>query len=226
MPKQSILTNREVFVAAVESSESITETLQKLGLRAAGGNYKQVHKYCELYGIDSPTATGAIHTRKANEKNTLPDEVIFCRNSNVSRNAVRKRLRKRSDPICSICKIEEWLGKPLVVQIDHINGIHNDNRLENLRWLCPNCHSQTETWCSRNKSRGKKEIYRCGCGNEILKESKNCNSCKATKIDWPSAKELERMLATSNFSAVGRKLGVSDNAIRKHLRRPESGFES
>lgn len=52
---------------------------------------------------------------------------------------------------CDNCKISEWLDKPISLQLDHINGINNDHRLENLRLLCPNCHSQTETFAGKNK---------------------------------------------------------------------------
>jgi 5-methylcytosine-specific restriction endonuclease McrA len=54
---------------------------------------------------------------------------------------------------CDECGLTEWLGMPLVVQIDHVNGVANDHRLENLRMLCPNCHSQTETYGRRNRKR-------------------------------------------------------------------------
>lgn len=54
---------------------------------------------------------------------------------------------------CEECGLSEWRGKPLSIQIDHINGVRNDNRLENLRMLCPNCHSQTETFASKNKGK-------------------------------------------------------------------------
>lgn len=54
---------------------------------------------------------------------------------------------------CRECGLMEWLGEPLTVQIDHVNGIRDDHRLENLRMLCPNCHSQTDTYGRRNRSR-------------------------------------------------------------------------
>ena len=59
---------------------------------------------------------------------------------------------------CAICGITEWQGKPLAFDLDHINGINNDNRLENLRILCPNCHSQTETHAGKNNLHKKKRL--------------------------------------------------------------------
>jgi 5-methylcytosine-specific restriction endonuclease McrA len=56
---------------------------------------------------------------------------------------------------CGECGLSEWRGKPLSVHIDHINGVKNDNRLENLRMLCPNCHSQTETYSGKNMRRSR-----------------------------------------------------------------------
>ena len=55
---------------------------------------------------------------------------------------------------CAWCGISEWRGRPISIQIDHINGVRDDNRVENLRMLCPNCHSQTETFAARNSRRG------------------------------------------------------------------------
>ena len=73
--------------------------------------------------------------------------------AHATRASVRKSiLRKELIPYkCGICGIQEWNGKKLSLHLDHINGINNDHRLENLRFLCPNCHSQTETYTGRNK---------------------------------------------------------------------------
>lgn len=84
------------------------------------------------------------------------DADIFVFHSTTVRSNVRIRLiqNKIIPYVCAICKTTpEWLGKPLSLHLDHINGISNDHRIENLRFLCPNCHSQTETYCGRNTKR-------------------------------------------------------------------------
>jgi hypothetical protein len=131
---------------------------------------------------------------------------------------------------CSWCEIRDWRGQPLSLHLDHINGEHTDNRLENLRFLCPNCHSQTPTYCGRGCRKKKREQKdEClECATPIAQNSIWCRSCAAkrrgTKIDWPPSDELFKMVESSSFVAVGRKLGVSDNAIRKRLRNhPPSG---
>jgi 5-methylcytosine-specific restriction endonuclease McrA len=77
-----------------------------------------------------------------------------------------KKLKLLRDGIfkycCSQCGIFEWLGRPLALQIDHINGIHNDWRVENLRMLCPNCHSQTPTFAGRNAKRRPQSLQDSG----------------------------------------------------------------
>lgn len=72
-----------------------------------------------------------------------------------SRYTVKRRLLDAGllRNVCDGCGISEWLGAPICIQIDHRNGISNDHRLENLRMLCPNCHSQTETYAARNRRR-------------------------------------------------------------------------
>ena len=74
-------------------------------------------------------------------------EEAKCRNT-VKRHLLQAGILKN---VCEECGLQEWLGRPLVMQLDHRNGVRNDNRLENLRMLCANCHSQTETYGSRNK---------------------------------------------------------------------------
>ena len=83
-----------------------------------------------------------------------PDEVVFCEDSNVARHAVKANILRRNliEYRCSCCGIgPEWQGKPMPLILDHINGVNNDNRLENLRFVCSNCDSQLPTYKSKNK---------------------------------------------------------------------------
>lgn len=88
-----------------------------------------------------------------NEQNKIKTEDLFCENSKHPRNIIRSRIiKEKLIPYkCAICGITKWQNKNLSLELDHINGINNDNRLKNLRFLCPNCHSQTVTYGSKNQ---------------------------------------------------------------------------
>lgn len=84
----------------------------------------------------------------------FPDNVVFSENSTYPRHSLKSRIRDKGliDYNCSICNLEPvWLGKPMPLILDHINGINNDNRLENLRFVCSNCDSQLDTYKSKNR---------------------------------------------------------------------------
>ena len=79
---------------------------------------------------------------------------------------------------CNNCNITEWNGKPINLDLDHINGDTFDNTLENLRFLCPNCHSQTNTYKGRNVNSGKKKVS----DKKLLKALKKCSNIRQALI--------------------------------------------
>jgi predicted nucleic acid-binding Zn ribbon protein len=90
--------------------------------------------------------------------NDYDSKFVFIENSSVKRSLVKKRYLKLVSNECSICgQLPEWCNKKLVLVLDHINGINDDNRISNLRLLCPNCNSQTETFSGRNIKRIEKQ---------------------------------------------------------------------
>jgi len=220
--RTSILRNQEAVTQAAKSSTSISEALYKLNLRPAGGNFEAFKKACRNFNIDYPRFDRAAQLSEI--RNITPLEEILTKNSTYkgNRQALLKRLQKARllENNCRLCGLKPtWNNKPLTLQLDHINGDGDDNRLTNLQPVCPNCHSQTDTFC------GKKQPKRCKCGLVMSKNSVNCITCsnqitnkKREKIEWPDVGELLKRLENSNYSALARELGVSDNAIRKRIK--------
>jgi len=89
------------------------------------------------------------------ERRGLPLGAVFCERSRVFGRSRRKYAsRHLRASRCAVCGLAaQWSGMPLTLQLDHVNGIYDDNRFENLRWLCPNCHSQTATFAGKGKRR-------------------------------------------------------------------------
>ncbi len=174
----SILHDYEVVKEAVEKSQSLSQVLDELGLSKSGDCYNHVRKYCKQYNIDLP-----IYNNKRGGKLTLtPLSEMLVENKNIQGSKLAKRLIKEKliKNICNICGHgPEWMGKPLTLQLDHINGNNQDNRIENLRILCPHCHSQTENWGGRNKRTHSKNF--CNCGKQIGKTSTYCRGCVPSK---------------------------------------------
>ena len=83
----------------------------------------------------------------------MPDEEVFTENSTYSVSRLKNRLINGGyrQCMCERCHRTEWEGETIPLEVHHINGIHNDNRIENLQLLCPNCHAQTDNYCAKNK---------------------------------------------------------------------------
>lgn len=135
----------------VSNSSTKKEVAIKLGYSSDGGTVNRaLNKYFEENNIDTSTLT-----KKANPKYTR--ETVFIEKGTIAQHSLVDWYKKENIPYkCSICGQDPiWNGKPLIMILDHINGIHTDDRLENLRWVCPNCNYQLETTGSKNAKRYK-----------------------------------------------------------------------
>lgn len=197
---------------AVMSSKSILETMRKIGV--SSGSYRRIRNHIIRIGID-PKIAFPRPKSIPHSKYTLDE--IFCIDSKIARSSIREHVLKRNLIFykCAECSLtNSYNGKYLALQLDHINGISNDNRLENLRWLCPNCHSQTNTFAGKNlPKKGRKPYHKKGFAKERLNRR---------KIDFERARKLYFELG--NYSLVGRELGVSDTCIRRAIKMSRAGW--
>lgn len=159
----------EMLRTAVQHNTCLTDVLRELKLRPAGGNHKSVARHITRLKLSTAHFSNERRVRglrAAQLAGMLADEVVFCRDSAASPGAVKRRYRRRKPYACVLCgNPGQHRGKPLTLQLDHKNGCPHDNRMSNLRWLCPNCHSQTSTFAGRGSravARGPVALGRAG----------------------------------------------------------------
>jgi len=210
---------KEKLIQIINKSKSIRDVLRYFGLD--DGSYRTFYKRVKKDNISLDKLKSTYKERKI--YNELPNEEVFVKNSSYSRNSIKRKILKYKllPYICRDCNNEGvWNHKKLSLQLEHINGINDDNRLENLCFLCPNCHSQTQTFAGRKK---KREVNNCKiCGCVIGVDSLHCRDCNVklrigTQRKFEIDKtELENLINQKiPFTKIGKMYGVSDNAIRK-----------
>ncbi|CAM5531735.1 HNH endonuclease signature motif containing protein [Streptomyces abikoensis] len=147
---------KEILESAVAASTNMHEVLRRLGLEAVGGHHTNISRRVRMYGIS--TSHFETRSRKGKRKRTLA-EVLTEQDPAHARRENSGLLRRAMLKLgvaerCAMCGMEAlWQGYPLPLEVDHIDGDWRNNRIENLRLVCPNCHSTTDSYRGRGKGR-------------------------------------------------------------------------
>jgi len=148
----------EDLKSAVSKSTSWSATLQSLGRSKTGGAVRKAKRLVEEHKIDTTHFLGQSWAKGksgifSQSWKPRPLEDILKENSPFSTKDLKKRLFKEGlkEEKCERCGLTEWQGEKMPLQLDHINGDNTDNRWENLKILCPNCHCLTPTWGSKKR---------------------------------------------------------------------------
>jgi hypothetical protein len=226
--------------ASVGSSRSINEALRRLGLRAAGHNCRTLRKLIARYEISTDHMDSNWVMRGSRRTGKTPLEQILVPGSHSNRQHLKDRLYEaglKRRP-CDLCgQREVWQGRPVTLILDHVNGVATDDRLENLRIVCPNCNATLDTYCGRQNRLDLEPRSCLHCGREFMPKypwhrycSHACGSGatashdprpETRKVVRPPYEQLMAELAEANVCAVARRYGVSERR-RKWVRRYEA----
>jgi hypothetical protein len=148
----------EALAAAAAQSTTYAGVLRLLGVPVTGGQHAHLARRLRQAGVDTGHFLGQAHNRGKSVRRLDPQEVLVVRPLGSDRPKTvtlrRAMIALGVAEVCALCGCDgSWRGNPLRLVVDHINGEWLDNRLENLRFLCPNCHAQTSTWCRKKSAR-------------------------------------------------------------------------
>ena len=211
--------SHDEFQRLLDESQSVSSLLRSLNLNDRSGNHRTVLKRLEeeIFTLDkfreNRKLDDATRGKRVGALRAVPLTRILVQNSTYPKSKLKHRLFKDGllENCCHICGLPPtWNGQPLSLQLDHINGVSNDNRLENLRIVCPNCHTQTETYAGKRLR--KEKVY------ETPRQRRQRYIAQRKVVVRPSKRILTVKIKKLGYCETGRLYGVSDNTIRKWLR--------
>lgn len=218
--------SRDQLIEAVAKSLTWSDIIRFFGHKAESGNFRRFQQMVKIEGIDTSHFVGNRVGRGGSPP--ISNSQWFSKLTSRSGPESRKRLRVLGRKYeCNVCLLTEWQGRTITLHVDHINGENTDNTLENLRFLCPNCHQQTDTWGNKGEQNKvllptEPKFWCCDCGVGIRRNSQRCRRCfyvtRRSLRDWGGIQEVLSKLQRMSYTALAKELGVSDNAIRKYLK--------
>jgi hypothetical protein len=220
--KDNDVYEREELLKLVNECSTFGEILVKTNRVRKGGNIKTLKKYLDKFNIDYSKISNFKYKKptKKNLDEILVENSPYYNTSNLKERLYKEGLKLRKCEKCGQGEI--WNGEKISLILDHKNGVNNDNRLENLRIVCPNCNATLPTHCGKNLRtkvkdlREKKEFERKNNSGRTIKEIEI--GIKNRKTDRPEYEVLLKEIDELGYSATGRKYGVSDNSIRKWVK--------
>lgn len=204
--------DKEEFEKAVLENCTKKATLESLGYRAAGGNYDKFDKCVRLWNVD--ISHFKTHKDFTPKNKIIPLEECLVEHSTYSRKDMKRRLYtcELKERRCELCgQDENWNGRKMSLILDHINGVWNDNRIENLRIVCPNCNATLDTHAGKNHKNRKIKVAKDPLRRRLA-------GIKRRKVERPTEEILLSQIRELGFCGTARIYGVSDNAIRKWLK--------
>ncbi len=219
----------------LNKSASFTEVFNSMGLLYNGAQLRALkiriqQNELDLISLEKNRRENMKSSgERLRDQNKIPLNKILVKGSTYIGTTLRNRLIADGvlENKCSDCGNGPfWNGKPLTLQLDHIDGVRDDNRLENLRILCPNCHTQTPTFAGRqNKGTGTK--FYCVCGLQISRKGVSCRKCrdhsasrKQPKRLTISNSELKTLIAAKTpYLQIAKEYNVSQTTVRKRCKK-------
>jgi hypothetical protein len=224
--------------AVVATASSLSDVLRHFGLRPAGGNHAQLRLYVTKWNIPTDHFVGSTAPPPTQRRTSAAEIVADGRP--FKRCVLKQRLYEEGfkERRCEFCgQGEEWRGHRMALILDHINGVPDDNRLENLRIVCPNCAATLPTHCGRKLFRPLEERCCPTCRQAFMPKYRRQRYCSrpcasrydrsrrprpnTRRVERPPYQQLLAEIEATSWLAVGRKHGVSDNAVRKWVRAYE-----
>lgn len=215
--------NENEIIKIIKESVNKHQSLMKLGWDTRTVGYRKLNKFILINNVNithfetrsqQMKRQGLIFSKKIPLSNILISRSTYSNTTKLKKKLYDEGLKER---ICEKCgQDENWNNEKISLILDHINGIHDDNRIENLRIVCPNCNATLPTHCGKNMK--KKSIKKNKLSDDERFVNKKIQSINNRVNQRPSYKQLLDDVDINGYTGTGRKYGVSDNSIRKWIK--------